>query len=361
MFKPVVKIILLVLTLNSASACSDSANQKRNAALQDLTAHINDLFAQDAFSGEVLIGKNDDILLQYRNGFFDREFKQPLTGNEKFRLGSLNKMFTSVAILKLVDEGKVSLNATLDTYVPDFENKSISETVTVHHLLTHSGGTGDIFGPLYDQHRLELLTHDDYVALYQHREATQVAGKGFQYSDFGFILLGKIIENVSGQDYYSFVKHEIFQPAGMVDTGFEPEHTQVVNLTRGYTKQGDSWISNRDTLPYRGTAAGGGYSTVSDLFKFARALSNGTLIGATSLALATTKQVPMGDAAYGYGMGVFGEGALRFFGHNGGAPGMSAWLSIYPETGYTMIALSNYDQPIADNVIRFFTQQMPLE
>ena len=354
-------MVLLAAIFCSITACGDSNVERLDVATEDLKEHIDQLFAQDSFSGEVLVAKGDTILLQHARGYTNRDTQKHLDGDEKFYLGSLNKMFTAVAILSLVEDGSVALSDTLDTYLPEFENKSLSSKVTVHQLLTHTGGTGDIFGPLFEKQRLTLHTHDDYVELFEGRAATQVPGTQFQYSNFGFILLGKIIETVSNQDYYSFVQQRIFQPLEMSNTGFEPSDSSVVGLVNGYMKQNDLWVTNRETLPFRGTSAGGGYSTVSDLFKFAKALRDGTLLRPASVAQASAPHVPMGDAAYGYGMGVFGEDKLRFFGHNGGAPGMSAWLAIYPETGFIVIALSNYDPPIADDVVRIFTEQMPFE
>lgn len=343
------------------SACGKAATSNTTNPIDTLKQHLIDLYNKDEFSGSVLVAKDEKVLLHQAIGYIDRVEKEPLDVDAQFRLGSLNKMFTSIGILMLVEEGKIDLNQTISTYLPNFKNKSISESVTVHHLLSHTGGTGDIFGPMYDQNRLSLKSHDDYVKLFEDLEATAPPGNTFQYSNFGFILLGKIIENVTGQEYYEFLKEKLFSKLDMNATGFEPEERVSKNLTRGYMRVGDKWVNNEDTLPWRGTAAGGAYSTTEDLFKFAVALQNEKVISKSTLDLATTKHVAMGDAAYGYGFGVFGEGSSFFYGHNGGAPGMSSWLSIYPNSGYIIIVLSNYDPPIADEIQRFFVEQANLD
>lgn len=349
------------LLLALLTACAPDASPDPDQAIAELTAHLDSLSAQEAFSGEVLITKNQNVLLNQSWGVADRKTKRPLQGGEKFRLGSLNKMFTAIAIIKLAEEDKLALDAPLSRYLPDYQNQALADAVTVRHLLTHTGGTGDIFGPRFDQHKSQLKTHADYVALFEDRPATQPPGQQFQYSNFGYLLLGRIIENVTGESYYHFLDTHLFAPLGMDDTGFDRVNEQVPDLAQGYTRQNDRWVSNRATLPWRGTAAGGGYSTAADLLTFARALQNGAVISKASLKEATRQHVAMGDAGYGYGMGVFGEGKRRFYGHNGGAPGMSAWLSVYPNAGYIVIVLSNYDPPVADEVHNFFAERMPLD
>ena len=123
----------------------------------------------------------------------------------------------------------------------------------------------------------------------------------------------------------------------------------------GYMRQGGQWVDNAPTLPWRGTAAGGGYSTVGDLYRFATALQSGALLSDSLLTEATRQQA----GGYGYGLGLDGEGALRSFGHGGGAPGMNGDLRIYPELGYVIVALGNVDPPAASRLVQHFTSRMP--
>lgn len=324
-------------------------------ALAALSAHAEKLAKDDRFSGAVLVARNGKVLLEKAWGRANRETGAPITADTQFRLGSMNKMFTAVAALQLVEAGKLALDAPVGRYLTEYPNKDVATKVTVRHLLTHTGGTGDIFGPEYQKNRLTLREHSDYVKLYGSRGLTHEPGAEQRYSNYGFVLLGALIEKVAGMSYYDYVRSKIFQPAGMASTDSLPETEKVANRAIGYMGRGAERTPNTDTLPWRGTAAGGGYSTVGDLFRFAQALESGKLIPKAMLAEATKEQV----SGYGYGFGVEGEGPLRAYGHNGGAPGMNGDLRVYPQLGYVVVALSNLDPPAASRLAEFFTLRMP--
>ncbi len=155
--------------------------------------------------------------------------------------------------------------------------------------------------------------------------------------------------------YYEYVRSKVFQPAGMESTDSLPEADEVPNRAIGYMRRDGAWLSNADTLPWRGTAAGGGYSTVGDLLRFAQALESGMLISKTMLAEATRPQAQQ----YGYGFGVWGEGPLQGYGHGGGAPGMNGDLRVFPQLGYVLVGLSNLDPPAAFRFVEYFALRMP--
>jgi D-alanyl-D-alanine carboxypeptidase len=328
---------------------------KEAAALAALTAHAGELAKKDEFSGVVLVARHGEVLLQKAWGLANRETGTPVTLDTRFRLGSMNKMFTSVATLQLVEAGKLALDDPIGKYLPDYPNKDIASKVTVRHLLTHTGGTGDIFGPDFEKNRLTLREHSDYLKLYGSRGLTHEPGVEFQYSNYGFVLLGALIEKVTGMSYYDYVRSHIFQPAGITSTDSLPESDAVPNRSAGYMKGSGGWVPNTDTLPWRGTSAGGGYSTAGDLLRFAQALESGKLITKASLAAAT---MPF-KGHYGYGFGILGEGPLRGYGHGGGAPGMNGELQIFPQLGYVVVCLSNLDPPAATRLVDFFTLRMP--
>jgi CubicO group peptidase (beta-lactamase class C family) len=234
----------------------------------------------------------------------------------------------------------------------------MARKVTVRHLLNHTGGTGDIFGPAFTARRTSLKTHSDYLQLYGARAPEFEPGTKAVYSNYGMLLLGALIEKVSGESYYDYVREHVFRPAGMKDTDSLPEDEDVPNRATGYTWQGDGWSSNANTLPYRGTAAGGGYSTVRDLLRFADALETGNLLPKPLFLTAITPQNHEGW--YGFGFGLRGEGVLRSYGHSGGAPGMNADFRVYPELGVVVIGLSNLDVPAATRVVEFYALRMPV-
>ena len=141
----------------------------------------------------------------------------------------------------------------------------------------------------------------------------------------------------------------------MTSTGSLPENEEVPGRAVGYTRRRDAWVPNTELLPWRGTAAGGGYSTVGDLLRFAQALESGKLLSEAMLAEATRPQ----QDQYGYGFGVPGEGSLRAYGHSGGFPGMNGELLVYPQLGYVVAGLSNLDPPAASSLVEFFALRMP--
>lgn len=312
------------------------------------------------FSGAVLVAKNGRTVFAKAYGLADRERKTPNTLDTRFRMGSMNKMFTAVATLQLVQAGKIRLTDTVGTYLPDYPNKEIASKVTVRELLTHTGGTGDIFGPEYEAHRLELRTIGDYVKLYGARAPAFEPGAKFAYSNYGFVLLGAIVEKASGRNYYDYVREHVYAPAGMSSTGSEPESVAVPNRAVGYTDDDGNVRSNGDTLPYRGSPAGGGYSTVGDLLKFADALERHVLVNAEHLEMLTTVKPESKEANYGFGFGSFDKNGTQCFGHNGGAPGMNGDLEICPANGYVVAVLANVDPPAAGRLSNYITNRLPL-
>ena len=186
-------------------------------------------------------------------------------------------------------------------------------------------------------------------------------GTRWMYSNYGFVLLGAIVERISGQSYYDYVRDHVYGPAGMTSTGSEPEDQLVQNRSIGYMRQPGAagWQPNTDTLPYRGMAAGGGYTTVEDLLRFATALTSHKILNAHHTDLLLTGKVDaQGSGAYGFneqrGSGV------RSVGHGGGAPGMNGDLMIFPESGYVVAVLANMDPPAAQRVSTFITNRLPV-
>ncbi len=314
----------------------------------------------DRFSGAVLVAKNSKPVFAQAYGLADRENKVRNALKTRFRIGSMNKMFTATSILQLAQARKLSLDDPVGKYLTNYPNKEVATKVSIRHLLTHTGGTGDIFGPEFEAHRLELRTLQDYIKLYGNRAPQFDPGSRWEYSNYGFILLGAIIEKVSGQSYYDYVREHIYEPAGMTSSGSEPENKAVPERSLGYTRMGANDLHpNTDTLPYRGTSAGGGYSTVEDLLKFANALEEHKLLNAEFTDELTTGKVDARGARYAFGFEDQTINGIRCFGHGGGAPGMNADLEICPGPAYVVAVLSNMDPPTANQNSTFITNRMP--
>jgi CubicO group peptidase (beta-lactamase class C family) len=191
-------------------------------------------------------------------------------------------------------------------------------------------------------------------------------GEQQQYSNAGYVVLGAIIERVTGQSYDDVVRERIYEPAGMRDTAAFPLDRDEPNLAAGYTHVApdgstdeSQWWNNLLMLPARGGPAGGGYSTILDLLRFAVALHRHKLLGSEMAATLLEGKVPLRTRAfaqYGYGFGVEQMGDVRIVGHTGGAPGINAQLDMYPDRGYTIAILANYDPPAASQVAEMIRQ-----
>jgi D-alanyl-D-alanine carboxypeptidase len=334
-------------------------------AIRALDAQAIELTGKDQFSGAVLIARGPKTVFEKAYGLADREKHIAATSETRFRIGSMNKLFTATAVLQLVGQGKIDLAAPLGRYLTDYPNKDVATKVTIRHLLTHTGGTGDIFTPEFEQHRLEMHDLSDYLKLYGSRGLEFEPGTKWSYSNYGFILLGAVIEKVSGVSYYDYVRKHIFEPAGMHATDSLPETDKVNLRSVGYMRKGKSLMPNSDTLPWRGTSAGGGYSTVGDLFRFAQALSAGKLLKPELFAEMTSKQAAgrnmPPDAGYGFGMMVSEGPEGKRYGHGGGAPGMNGELRVFPRTSTVVVVLANLDPPVASELADFFEARMPVD
>jgi len=330
------------------------ARMTASAAVASLVERADAAARADKFSGVLLVAQGDEVLLQRAWGQADRAAKQANTVDTKFRLGSMNKMITSVAILQLVQAGKVSLDGTVGDYLKDYPNADVRK-VTLRQLLSHRGGTGDIFGPEFERERNNLRTHADYIKLYGKRGLTHVPGAERRYSNYGFVLLGAIVEAVSGQTYYDYVDQQIYAVAGMRDSGSLPESETVAGRARPYQRDDGQWVDAADTLPWRGTSAGGGYSTAGDLLRFARALQSGKLVDPQLLAEATQPK----EGRYGYGFATGDYDGARWYGHGGGAPGMNADFRVFPSLNRVVIALSNFDPEAAERMMDYYLARMP--
>lgn len=334
------------------SGVSDAAGSDQELAAK-VESHVTDPAAKDPFSGAILIAHNGKLILNQAWGLADREKQIKNTVDTQFCIGSMNKMFTAVAILQLVQQGKLSLDGTISKYWPDYPNHDLATRVTIRELLSHTGGTGDIFTPEYDAHRLETRSLADYVKLFGNRPVSFEPGSRMEYSNYGFILLGRLIEIVSGESYQDFVKKHVYAPAGMMHTESRPEVDHVPGRAIGYTKGPDGLRANTSGLPWSGTSAGGGYSTVGDLLLFANALESGKLLDHALLEEATSDQTHNG---YGYGFYVFRDG---IYGHGGGAAGINGEMHILPKQGYVVVVLANRDPYMATDTERFIEAALP--
>lgn len=325
--------------------------------VQEATRRLNGLEAEGKLSGGFLMSCKGQQDFEWYGGLADREASIPVSAATRFRMASLGKMFTAVAILQLADAGRLSLDDPLSRHLPEYPNQTVARAITLRQLLNHTSGTGNVFNDEFPKISASLKTHKDYWRAFASEALEFDPGTKEGYSNYGYILLGSVIEAVSGQSYYDYVEQHIFHPAGMTSTGAEPETASIPDRANAYTEIEGKWVRETAMLPWRGTAAGGGYTTSRDLVKFATALQEGMLISAESLGAATRPQNLKGW--YGYGFMVSGDGHDRQFGHEGGAPGMNGILNVRPAQGCTVVGLSNFDPNSMANVVNFVTRRLP--
>lgn len=309
------------------------------------------LGARRQFAGAVLIAQDGAPVFAAAYGLATRLPDVPNQTDTLFNLGSMDKMFTAVAIMQLVEQGRLSLDGRISDYWPDYPNQEVAGEVTIHQLLVHTSGMGDCFeGEFFTTPTDQLRTLEGYLPLFVDDPLQFEPGTQFAYSNEGYIVLGLIIEKVTDQSYWDYVMENVFQPSGMSLTGAYELDTEVPNRAIGYTtldgQMNDTGVLSDNTplMPIRGTPAGGGYSTVEDLLNFGNALLGHQLLSPESTELLLAGKVEVGESSqYAYGFFDWTTGGQRVVGHSGGAPGVCNFMDMYLDSGYTVIVLSNTD------------------
>jgi len=303
-----------------------------SALVARLSAALDSLARRDEFSGVVVLARGGVPVFQRALGYADREHKVPNRVDTGFNLGSINKVFTATAIRQLAAAGKLDLDSTLAKYWPDYPNADIARRVTIRQILNmESGIGGDIFGAPPGGTRHDVRHNRDYVQLFASEPLHFEPGARREYSNAGYVVLGQVVERVSGEDYYEYVRRHIYEPAGMTRTAAFPADSLPPKTAIGYTRAGAAGSDdasplhrNTDLLPGRGSSAGGGYATARDLLSFLAAVRTGRIAGAPQP-----------------GLGVAG-----------GAPGINAVLEGALPGGYDLVVLTNLDPPAAQAVGR---------
>lgn len=335
--------------------------------LRDIESYLKRMVATNQFSGVVLVAKNGKPIFEKSYGLASKAFNVPNRTNTKFNLASMNKMFTSVAIAQLAEQGKLSFDDTIIKYLPDYPNKSVAEKVTIHQLLTHTSGLGDFFNEKFEAQKTRLREVQDYLPLFVNDSLLFEPGQKWHYSNAGFIVLGAIIEKVSGQNYFDYVREHIYKPAGMMDTDSYETDREVANRAVGYTEIGPSNRAESGPLrnnlvinPVKGSPAGGGYSTVEDMLRFDAALRQHKLLGEklTDLVLAGKVGVGVPNERYAFGFMESQTNGSRVVGHGGTSPGANTKFDMYLDLGYTVVVLSNYDPRAAERVADRFKERI---
>lgn len=333
-------------------ACPVAAHSANRAVpVQEIRALVDRHAALGMFSGTVIVADHGKVVYSAAYGEADKDHRVPNRQNTRYNIGSIGKTFTGVAVMQLVQAGKLRLDDKLAKFMPDFPYPE-KDTITIQQLLNHSSGLGDYMEhPDYKAKMAGIDTIADILPLIRTQKPLFAPGERFGYSNSGMVVLGAIIEQASGLGYADYLQQHIFKPAGMADTRLAQEHEVLANRAIGYTITPDgSYRANvRDIMP--ASADGGLRTTAPDLLRFDQALQGDTLLNADSRTQMIT---PVGPVPF-YASGWFTKAinGRRAVGHGGGAPGVNAEFRRYIDDGQTVIVLSNYDMgatPLAESI-----------
>jgi CubicO group peptidase (beta-lactamase class C family) len=305
---------------------------------------LQPLAAADVFSGAVGLAKDGELLFAQAYGQANKDFAVPNTLDTAFNLGSMSKMFTAVAVAQLAAQGRLSFDDPLAKFLPDFPSAEAAGQIQLKHLLTHTSGLGQFFTEEFlAGSRARFRSVSDFMALVRDQQPEFPPGSDQAYSNTGFLVLGAVIEAVTGRDYGEHMRAALYGPAGMARTGDYELDRVNGNLAVGYEKEfTDSGPVFRNTLfehVIRGGPATGAYSTVHDLVQFAAALHTHRLLSPADTERLVTAKPELHSPAYGYGFAIVPGGAV---GHNGDFAGISCNLDLFRESGTVAVVLSNY-------------------
>lgn len=317
-----------------------------------LDGYVDKLVADEDLSGAILIAERGRPVFERYFGHADSARTVPCTERTRFNLGSGNKMFTALAAALLVEEGRLSFDATLDQFFPEFAERAWAGKATVGHLLSHTSGLGEYWTAETDEPLRKVRTLREVLPFVERAGIRFAPGEGAEYSNSNFILAGLVIEAVTGEDYHDFVRRRIFEPCGMANTDAYPRDGSVPDLATPLSGTPRAWRG----APHgrRGTSAGGGFSTARDILRFSNRLVEGGIVPPAVLARMTsskTEGIAAAELDYGYGFILeSGASGAASFGHGGIARGVNFEYRYFPESGIALIAFSNQDNGAYDSL-----------
>ncbi|MBO1031104.1 beta-lactamase family protein, partial [Tessaracoccus sp. SD287] len=305
----------------------------------EVDERLGELAASGSFSGSALVTRGDEVLLETCHGWADRAHGEPIHPGTRFGLASMCKMFTAAAVLDAVRRGEVAVGDRVVDVLPAQRRPStLADEVTVHHLLTHTSGIGDYaeededlphyvadYGSLWVQRPCYAMERpDDFLPMYADLTPIGPPGGDFHYCNAGYVLLGAVLEQVTGTPFVDAVTERVLVPAGMADSGYLRSDEPAPDVATGYLPRSSDdapWRSNVFSVPVVGGGDGGALATARDIDRFLRAIKDCSLLGEEMTALMLTPYVPILEGLdMGYGVMLRPGGT---FGHGGGDPGVN--------------------------------------
>jgi CubicO group peptidase (beta-lactamase class C family) len=325
-------LILFYIVSSALSAIAQSVPQKIDTLL---TAFEK----QEAFTGSVLVARGGTVLFEKGYGYKNKKENTWNDSNTVFQIGSITKQFTSAIILQLEEKNRLSLQDKLSKYIPDYPN---GDQITIEHLLTHTSGVYNYTNDTAFMRRSAFtpISRDSLIATFKNKPLDFHPGAQFNYSNSGYILLGYIIEKVTGKSYFQVVRENIFRPLHMDHTGFDFSGLVSADKAIGYrpSETGEPAPIVDSSVSF---AAGAIYTTLGDLYKWDRALYTGNIISPASLQKAFTPHL----AKYGYGWTIDSVHGKRVVEHGGGIPGFVSYIWRVPEDQTCIVVLDNHPSP----------------
>ncbi|HEX4956438.1 MAG TPA: serine hydrolase domain-containing protein [Thermoanaerobaculia bacterium] len=325
-----------------------------------LDRYVTRLVEAEGLSGSLLVARGDEALFERSFGFEDAGRTRPVVAGSRFAIASGGKMFTALAVARLVAAGKLSWDAPIAPLLPELPPSPHLAACRLRHLLSHTSGIREYWTEEFHALPSPPRTLREYLPHVLKVGTAFAPGEGFAYSNSNFILLGLILERVSGEDYFAHVAHQVFEPAGMRAT--LARQIEGPGVAEPLAREGAGW-RRIEREPGGGSSAGGALSTPRDLLRFARALRQATLVPGELLRTLTSSQI--GDHAreedYGFGFQLFEAGGARSWGHGGQAPGAGFLFRYFPDRDLTVVACTNQDNgafdDLAKNVVKLVTGQ----
>jgi len=334
---------MMLVAAGQSAAAAHAGDLDRGGLIERINAVVEEAMAATPIAGvSVAVEHHGDLLLLRGYGSADLENTIPVNPETVFRVGSITKQFTALAILQLVEEGSISLQDEITRFLPDYPTQG--HTITIHHLLTHTSGITS-FTALEDYPRLQRLdlTDEELVARFANEPFDFAPGEKWQYSNSGYYLLGMIIEKVSGEPYREYVRNHIFRPLGMIGSMYCDPVALVPNRAHGYDVVDGRLVNSEPISMDPPGAAGGLCSAPLDLVRWQHALDQNLLISAASREI-MLQPARLNDGSatdYAYGMYLLDLDGHRWMGHGGGITGFIAAFDDYPDDDLVVAVLAN--------------------
>lgn len=314
-------------------------------AQEQIDTYLSSLAQDHKFSGSVLAAREGSIIFKGGYGKANIELHTDNTSDTVFRIGSVTKTITALSVIQLIVEGKLTFNDTIGSYFPDQKD---GDRITVHHLLTHTSGIANYTDNenLLDWASLPSTT-EELLNRFSNMDLEYEPGEKYQYSNSGYVLLGALLEKVSGQSYGDYIADHIFKPLGMVNTRLDDPRPIIPRRASGYELDSNGSLMNSYNFhPSNAYAAGGLISTVEDLYLWDQALYMDKLLPQPLLNHMLTPHKGDDGSSYGCGWIIQDTPYGKMTGHTGGIPGFTSILMRFPETKATVIVLSNILQDV---------------